>query len=184
MHSTILIHNSDGQIWYRDQVIINIMQAIKKNHDILLDLNYEGPCVESLGLYDLLDKICQATEYDPSRITIKLYNFKETNNQYHIDKQVADLWFVRARSYAPLDKNITKHFGHFIGHGNRFRLAIASYLYKNYKSKTLQTYHCDPTNSYHREFIGLEDLLFYKYDPQHFENACELLKHTPLHLIL
>ena len=156
------------------------MQAIEKNHNIILDLNYEGPCVESIGLYTLLDKICESTKYDPSRITIKLYNLKESNNRYRIDSRIAETWFAQARLHQPSDKNITKHFGHFIGHGNRFRLAIGSYLYKNYKFKTLQTYHCDPTNPYHREFIGLEDLLFYKYDIQHFENACELLKHTPL----
>jgi hypothetical protein len=74
----------------------------------------------------------------------------------------------------------TKHFGHFIGHSSRARLAIASWLYKNYQTKTFQTFHTSPKNELHKEFIGLEDMWLNNYNDQYIDNAVEFLKHTPL----
>lgn len=183
---TIVVKNSDSEIWNLDDVVIETMQAIQNNEDILYDMLVEGCCVESLGLYRVLDKICNLTKFDPARITIKVCNLKESHPKYNIQKYLAGSWLINTRKKARPDikiiNNNTKHFGHFVGHGNRFRLIIASYLFTNYQSKTLQTYHCDVLNEYHREFIALEDILFYNHGHHTFAIASDFIQHTPLTL--
>jgi len=163
------------------------MQAIQKNNDIVVDLHIEGPCAEALGLYQLLDHLCELNDYDSTRITIRTCNLLEHSDTYHIvitppTKHIKNLQKMLADVQVQL-KTIsadTKHFGHFIGHSSRARLAIASWLYKNYQTKTLQTFHTTPSNELHKEFIGLEDQWLNNYKEQYIDNAFEFLKHTPL----
>jgi len=184
---TIEVKNSDSQIWNVADVVMKIMAAISDDQDILLDTLYEGCCLTSLGLYDILDKICATTGYAPERISIKVHNLKEKHTRYKIICKVPMRWLNLVRQkmsgfvkHPPGEH--TKHFGHFVGHGNRFRLIIGSYLWHNHREKTLQTYHCVPTNEYHREFVALEDILFYKHGYQHMAKAAEFLQHTPMSL--
>ena len=60
MHSRaiITIENNDCKIWHRDQVVMDLMQAIQQDNDLIVHLNNEGPCAEALGIYKLLDEIC------------------------------------------------------------------------------------------------------------------------------
>jgi hypothetical protein len=188
---TIGVKNSDSRLWNTADVVIEIMQAIHKDQDIELDMLYEGCCIESLGLYSILDKICYNTGYDPGRINIIVYNFLEKhpryNIRYNIINKVANFWLTTVREKTqefvkqPIGPN-TKHFGHFVGHGNRFRLIVGSHLYYHHPGKALQTYHCVPTNDYHREFVSLEDILYYKHGYDKFQQASMFLKHTPLTL--
>jgi hypothetical protein len=94
------------------------------------------------------------------------------------------IYLDTAQKYASPDhsKKIKKHFGHFIGHGNRPRLYLGGYLYKKYREKTLQTYHCDLANQYHRPFIGVEDLMFFQHSWDHIDDAIELIKAAPIKL--
>lgn len=189
MHSTstIKIENNDCKIWHRDQIIIDLMQAIQQNNNIVIDLNREGPCATALGLYQLINKLCDQTGYDPGRIIIKTCNLIEHSNQCRIvitppDKHISELQKMLTDGQVPL-KTISadiKHFGHFIGHSSRFRLAIASWLYKNHQAKTSQTFHTTPSNELHKEFVGLEDQWLNNYQEQYINNSIEFLKHTPL----
>jgi hypothetical protein len=178
----IIVENNDCKIWRKDQVVIELMQAIAADADIIVSLNNEGPCAKSLELYDLLDKICNQTKYDRQRIQIQTCNLIEHHPAYQLlirppTKHILDL--QKTVTSDPV-KKITKHFGNFIGHSSRFRLAIASWLWKNYREKTLQTFHTTVTDELHREFVGLEDLWFHNYDDVHVSNAIDFLKNTPL----
>jgi hypothetical protein len=62
-------------------------------------------------------------------------------------------------NYPVQKKNIKKHFGNFIGRGNSHRLKLATHLNKNHRESTLQTYHYDHDNEFHRNNIGIEDLM-------------------------
>lgn len=187
--STIVVESSDSKIWHLQNTIIDIMYAMVSNNDIVVDMNNEGPCAESLELYDLLDQLCDKVGYDRSRITIKTCNLLETHNTYNINifspnNQLNRLQeeLKEANKQFKQITNSTKHFGNFIGHGNRLRLILGSYLYTNFKEKTLQTYHTKTDKSYHREFIALEDVLFYKFKYEYFDNSCNFLQNTPLTL--
>lgn len=189
MHSAfnITIENNDCKIWHKDDVILNLLQAIQQNRNVTIKLNAEGPCAESLGLYQLLDKICNQYNYDKNRIVIHTCNLLERSSVYRIvkvapTKHISSLQKMAANGALPTKTVASdiKHFGHFIGHSSRARLAIAAWLFKHHKDKSFQTFHTVPTNELHREFVGLEDLWMNNYGAQHVDNAVEFLKQTPL----
>jgi hypothetical protein len=176
---------SDSTIWYRDQFIINVVaEMIRGSPTISLSTRGEGPCAESLGLYKLLDQLCLKFGYDKQCITLHTCNLAERHSQYNIKIVSQVMYLNSARGYAIPDAkknwdNI-KHFGHFIGHGNQYRLATASVLHTEHADKTLQTYHCNPTNPYHRCFIGLEDMMFNGATHSEITAAVELIKQAPI----
>lgn len=161
------------------------MTAITNNQDVCLDMMYEGCCIKSLGLYKILDDICNTTGYSPKRIHIKVWNLKETHPEYNVVRKAAMRWHDLVRNkiskfVKQLPDSQVKHFGHFVGHGNRFRLLIGSHLWHHHKDKTLQTYHCTPANDYHKEFVALEDILYYNHGYDAFKIAAEFLQNTPM----
>ena len=189
MHSisTVTIKNNDCKIWNRDQVILDLVQAMYRNDNLIVDLNNEGPCADSLGLYSLLNEICDRIGYDFNKITIKTCNLLEQHKKYSIVirppfKHIAELQSDAQQNPIEQKKitNTTKHFGHFIGHSSRGRLAIASWLYKNHSKKSLQTFHTVPTDALHNEFVGLEDMWFHNYENHHIDNSVEFLRKTPI----
>lgn len=186
--STVVIENNNKKIWHRDKVINEIILAIHKKADkIIVHLNNEGPCAESLGLYSLLDSICQNFNYDPKNISIVTCNLLEKNDNYNIviNPPIKHIDVLQKRlikepaGYKTVDNN-TKHFGHFIGHGNVHRLHVGSILYKKYHNKTVQTYHCNIKDSYHREFLAIEDIMFGNYSQDEIDCAVEFLRTTPI----
>ena len=185
--STIIVENNDSQIWNRDTVIVDITAAIKKDQDIVVHLNNEGPCAESLGLYQILDTICEKLDYSADRVTVVTCNQLEQHPVYRIVRD-APMKHVetlqRQLKEAPAEYKLfdrhTKHFGHFIGHGNKNRLIIGSQLHAKYLDKTIQTYHCDVKQPYHRSFIHFEDLMFGEASQQIIDCAYQFLKTTPI----
>jgi len=185
----IVVKTSDCKVWQQQQIILDLIKASKIHDNICINLNSEGPCAKSLGLYALLDDICSKFAITPSRIIIYTCNQLETHDQYKIIrsapiKGISELQKKLKQSppkYKTIDKN-TKHFGSFVGHGNRMRLAVSSYLYCKHKDKTLQSYHTDVKNAYFDQFIGLEELMFYDYDAEQVDTAFNFLKVTPLKL--
>lgn len=182
--STILVHNNDRRIWNRDQVIVEIMRALALDHDIDVVLDFEGPCAQSLGLYDLLDLI----GVDPKRIRIATCNLLEQHDVYSISRlaPVKHLDYLRQRMR---DDDVphktittgTKHFGHFVGHGSLPRLVIGSHLYTHHRDQTLQTYHSTHNNNQlHGEFLAVEELMQSNLCDNHLSNALSLLEASPL----
>ncbi len=175
--------NSDSTIWNRDQLIIELALAMTSGAPrIDLGTKGEGPCARSLGLYDLLDRMCERFNYSANNIYITTCNLAESHDQYNIiiDPQV--VYLTAAQRYTPPDsaKQIVKHFGHFIGHGNHPRLYLGSYLHRHYQAQTLQTYHTTVTDEYHRPFIGIEEMMFQGHTWAEVQNAVELLKAAPI----
>ena len=179
----INLATNDSRICNRDQVIIDIISAIQKNMPVNLTTISEGPCAASLGLYELLDNICNTFAYPKSKISLTTGNLIESHPEYQIIKKPT-LYYLEKTKNCSIDSikqfdNNFKHFGNFIGHGNLYRLQLGAYMYANYRTITLQTYHCNTTDSYHRSHIGLEDLLF-ENGTSVFADAVNLLSNTPL----
>ena len=183
----IKISTNDNRICNRDQIIIDIISSIQKNIKVELDTMTEGPCAKSLGLYDLLDNICNVFSYPKSEIVVITGNLLESHPEYTIIKKPTTSYLDKTKQFkVNSEKQFDdqfKHFGNFIGHGNLYRLQLAAYMYANHQSITLQTYHCDVTDSYHRSHIGLEDLLF-ENGIDAFSNTVDLLSVAPLTLDL
>jgi hypothetical protein len=183
----VKIATNDCKIWHRDSVVLDLVDAIKTYSSFTINLIFEGPCAESLGLYKLLDNLCARYNYDHKNITIETCNLVEQHDQYKIIhlaplKHIAKLQELLMQNAIPdkiIDSNI-KHFGNFIGHSSRARLIIASWLKKHHSTKTLQTFHTTPRHELHTEFIGLEDAWFNGYDDTMIKDAVDFLLGTPL----
>ena len=166
--STVTLPTGDAQIWFKDEAIANLAKAMSVDHNIEIDCIHEGPCLEAAGLYKILDLLCDTFDYNKNRITIKgICNQLEQHDRYvikidaplkHIRKLQDDLK-KSPTVYKIFDANI-KHFGNFTSRGSRNRLLIGSYLYSNYKDKTLQTYHCNIKDDYHKASIFFDELLW------------------------
>ena len=183
----ITVPTIDGKICYVEQVILDILQSITRKEPVQLDMIGEGPCLTAIGLYKLLDDICNKFNYPKQSVTIKTANLLETHSEYKIVKQHQLYELEGTQSYVGLTPDATKkfssnfkHFGHFIGHGNIYRLQVASYLYNNQRDKTLQTYHCCVTDPYHRVHLGLEDMLFNNCTAEEFNWAQQLMLDSPI----
>jgi len=175
--------NSDSTIWNRDQLIIDLAHAMTSAAPrVDLGTKGEGPCARSLGLYDLLDHMCTRFDYSASRIHITTCNLAESHDRYNIVIDPQIVYLTAAQRYIPpaSNKKIAKHFGHFIGHGNLPRLFLGSYLRQQHSDQTLQTYHTRVTDSYHRSFIGVEDMMFMGHSWTEVQSAVELLQAAPL----
>jgi hypothetical protein len=184
--SIINIPTNDSSIINRDEVLCKLIYDMSINQPIGIKLNPEGPCADSLGLYDLLDTLTLEFKYTKSQITITTCNLIEQHSEYNIGimPQMKYLHAAREFSNTPIkpkqfDQNF-KHFGNFIGHGNIHRLHLASYLYQQHFSKTLQSYHYDRHAEYHKKFVGVEELMFDNYSWDEIQAAIDFLKQTPI----
>jgi hypothetical protein len=162
----IKIANNDSNIIDKNDIVINIAVAMTCGKSILLTTNGEGPCAEKLGLYTILDNLCSQLSFPKNQVSIETCNLLESHPEYNIKITPQMYYLNSARQYSQtvnytkvFDNNF-KHFGSFIGHGNKYRLQLGSTLYAYYGPLTLQTYHCDVKSSYHNAHIGLEDTMF------------------------
>ena len=179
----IKIANNDSNIIDETDIVISIAAAMNQKKPILLTTNGEGPCAERLGLYNILDKLCSQWAFPKNQVAIETCNLLESHPEYNIKITPQMYYLNSARKYSQtveynkvFDNNF-KHFGSFIGHGNRYRLQLGAELYAYYRAQTLQTYHCDVKSSYHSAHIGLEDVMFAgDFDP----TQIKLLQDAPL----
>lgn len=166
----IKILTNNGKIRNLEQVVLDIVSTMQARGHVCIDLRSEGPCCEHVGLYSLLDCICNQFKFDPSCISIQTPNLLEAHPRYYI-KHDFNFWELehaiqnstKFDTEKIFDENF-KHFGNFIGHSNKYRLQTSSQLRANYADKTIQSYHCEVTDPYHREYFGLEDLMFMGYN--------------------
>ncbi len=180
----INVATNDSRICNRDQVIIDVIESMKKKHSITISTIGEGPCAASLGLYDLLDTLCERFVYAKNQIYIETSNLIEQHSDYNIIKRPQLMYLNNTRKLVVDNskhfKSNFKTFGHFIGHSNLFRLQLASFLHANYSKQTLQSYHCQVTDPYHRVHIGLEDFLFNGATSEEFAWAKQLIEDSPI----
>jgi hypothetical protein len=185
----ISVLTNDGKIRDIDQFILDVVSVIQDNNDVYINTMSEGPCCEQVGIYSVLDKICNQFNFDRRRIYIETPNLLEVHPEYQILKNF-NFWelnrsIINSSKFSSTDKVFDadfKHFGNFIGHSNKYRLHTSSQLHKNYKDKTIQSYHCSVTDPYHREYIGLEDLMFAGANEATLDTAYRHIKQAPIEL--
>jgi len=177
---------SDGIIWNRDQFLIDLTIAMRSNQNIELNLNQEGVDIECIGIPTILQDISNITDYDLSKLTVITFNCLQKNDfkfnimilspVHHIFKTLT----VDNHKYQT-DKIIKKHFGCFIGRSNAPRLWLSCLFYTRYQDKTIQTFHYDPLHDFHRNNLGLEDLLS-NYNQRDIRDIANFLIECPMTL--
>jgi len=183
----INVPNNDSHIINRDSLLIELTRTMIERRPIVIELNGEGPCAESLGLYSLLDRLTQQFNYNKDNITIITCNLLEQHSEYKIRTTPQMMYLMSARSFVKNNVLRSKefniefcHFGNFIGHSNAHRLHIASHLHQHYKHQTLQSYHYNRHSDYHKMFVGFEDMLYNHYSESELDCAYSLIKQSPI----
>jgi hypothetical protein len=143
--------------------------------------------MESINVYQYIEEIASQTNYDLSKITIITGNMFEKHDRIKIRNNFPWMYLkwgqencVKPLEPKQFDHNF-KTFALFVSRGNWNRLKLASYLFKNYPTYTVQSYHFDHTNAYHRDNIGVENLINFNYIGR-IEDVTNLWKHCPLTL--
>lgn len=182
----IRIPNIDGKIWQLEQYAIDIVDCVITHQPLHIDLNSEGPDAAKLGLYSLLNNICDRYNYPKEHVTITTCNQLEAHPEYRILKR-APLYIKSAQQFATQNQfppktfaQDFKHFGLFVGRSNWLRLWLASYLHNCHRTKTTLTFHYDPALDFHQDHLGLDDLIRFRPDLVQELNPLQLIKHCPI----
>lgn len=180
---TINIATSDCVVWQRDSVLLEFIQAVNTRQPVTLDFMLEGPDVNELNIIDTLVSICKTHDYDIKQVVVKVANVVQNNLPFEIT-HIAPWHFVsntkkHASTFIKQFNSEFKTFGMFIGRSNLYRLQLASYLYNRYPTITIQTFHYDPTIDFHRNNLGIENLISNTNNTD-ITNVAEFLKQCPI----
>lgn len=182
----IVLPNVDGKIWNLEFKVLEIVTLIDNYKEVVISLNGEGPCARSIGLYDLLDKICEYKNINKNKIRIKTNNVLESHSSYIIEKS-GPLYLDSVKDFMSSNTfdqhknwNDMKHFGLFVGRSNWTRLRIASELALKYKDKSSMTFHYNRDSDFHKEHVGVEDLINHGTNWTDIYNAINLLENSPV----
>lgn len=184
MTDTVYVHVCDDTVWNAMIAAADIMTALQNHEIVTVDLLSESPTLDHTNLAGFLDHLASGG-IDLNRIRIVTGNLLEDLPGPVIIKNPKAMWELghmqKIAHTIPKAKSIQYHFGNFIGRCTTPRLILASHLYCNYKEKTLQTFHWDPASDYHKNHLGLEQLIHrYGTDSAEFQEAIDLLKASPL----
>lgn len=179
---------TDGHIWQKEKFLIELSVAMCQDQDIVIDLNTEGPDLESLHLYQYINDIADLTAYDLSRIEIVTGNIFETHPRMRFRHDFPWMYANWAKEQIQRIDQCSKQFDHnfktfgsFVSRSNWHRLKLASYLYSHHALRTLQSFHYDHRCNYHNENIGVEKLICFGHINR-MDHIVRLWKASPLTL--
>lgn len=182
----IELANIDGKIWDIEYKIVDIVSTVSSYGNCVVDLNFEGPCAESLGLYDLLDHVCDRFAFEKTQFEIVTCNQVESHPEYKITilpplyvKETQD--FYRSNRDKFVDKSFIdiKPIGIFIGRSNFLRLQLASEIDRKYHDRAELTFHYDSTLDFHRPHCGIEDQIYRGAVKDQVLNSLDFLYRCP-----
>ena len=186
MTNKVQIKSGDSKIWDVEIATAEIVYKLEKYGNIVIDFNFEAPDIATTELKNVLDYLAeQGFEYN--QIEIHTGNILESYDKFRVVKHCSWMYelplFQRLTKFVSKDKQIKKHFGCFIGRSNIVRLIMASHLWTNYHDKTLLTYHFQPGDVFHRQHLGLENIIYYfGINSPEYQEAIQLLNHAPIKL--
>lgn len=178
----IKLETSDGIVWNYDDRVVDLIIDANKQQQVIIDLNGEGPCLASLNLIPKLERLCQEFNWPKEKFLIETCNILEDRAQWPmiIDvKGLVEIQQGQKLNYIP-NKNITKHFGIFIGRSNSFRLWLTSLLYNNYKDSSTITFHYDYHSDFHKDNLGIDRLLPELDNIGRLDEIVNLVKSSPI----
>jgi hypothetical protein len=183
----IIVPNSDSHIWDVSTLIDAIVGAMSNNQDVDICLNNEGPCGQSLGLYDILDALCEKHDYTHSRIHIHTCNQLEYHPRYDIQISSPLHLVTTAQNFynhndLQMDKIFNsdhKHFAILIGRSNWVRLWLTSALDQRYADKSLISFHWQRRHEFHDANVGLDNMLRWNCEINDVTRATNFLQTCP-----
>lgn len=178
----VIIPTRDGSISNFKEVFTNLVKyfCTAQKNAYLINLNREGPCLQTSGIENLLANLVEIFKINPNKVTILTSNLLKSGTQF---TEVCENGLVEIPIYQNLnllEKNIKYKFGHFIGRSNWQRLWIATHLYTYYKNDSLQSFHFNINDDFHSKNTEFELLLEYTKDYQLAENVLKFLNECPI----
>jgi len=184
MNNCINVATIDSLVWDPEQVALELILKLNIYRSVKINLMREAPDIVSTKLDKIIDTVL-SYGFVADQIEIHTGNIVESYNKVNIIKHPE--WMFELSNFkkiAPLldkQKQIIQHFGCLIGRSNQQRLIMASHMWAHYKDKTFLTYHYCSQTDYHREHIGLEEIMYYfgTSSPEYTE-ALNLLQFSPI----
>lgn len=177
----VTVLTSHHSIWHPEQAVAQLIQEYQTQGRATVDLHNEGPCADTIGLYRLLDSVCQQFGFDPAQIEIITANQEEQHSQYRITVKNNLHWFSKTltayHSLGPLaPKNFNNLFGCLYNVPSWDRLCLLSYIHRTSRHSSLLT--CNGTwqpDCYNTYYLNsLVD-----HAPTELANVAEYLKTNP-----
>lgn len=176
----VLMTNKDRRIYNVEHLIIDVIAELHNTGRVEIFLNYEGPCARSLGLYDLLDHICQSFNVDKNLITIHTQNYLEKHDEYNIVIE-PNHWLQETRQHLPVKsstkQSTLKTVGFFSGRSSWSRMILGAWLFNNYRDHALMSFNYRHLDN-DKFLCELDELNFFQGTS--LEEAVCFLKHTPI----
>lgn len=194
---TVYLSVIDGYVYDFGQNVVDIIYGLQNYDRVILDMVGEGPDFSELGITDTIEKIIKTYNVEFGRLVLHTVNLCESYDKIEVqrfntldmDSNTSSIPAVLGEPFkysnvsSSHNRDISKHFGCFVGRSNYSRLAIASHLHKHHRNLTDMTYHLDPTSDYHKSHIGIEKLMhFFGSDSDIVKNSFDFLPATPITL--
>lgn len=187
------IWSSDGIIHNLNDLVIEMCESMSQQQDIVLDNEFEGPCLRSIGykqdinLLSIIEKCCLKFNYSKNKITYTTSNLIEDRsllpNIISNFKQQGNLFFAFQNKIKNFDKDIRYHFGSFIQHSTYPRLFFGSLLHDRYRDKSLYSYRRDLSDPAHSSNMDLEQFFFNFLDKKYFNQINKLIADLPIQVL-
>lgn len=131
-----------GDYWDNPEEVRSQLDAIAGQDQITLDLQFEGPCLEVLGISSMINDYCNKYQINHSDIQIQRWdNTVEPTEYTVVDPPKISHFFDVSRRYDwddTLPKDTHEHlFGFFIGRRTLPRAVIMHHLFHKWGSKNL-----------------------------------------------
>jgi hypothetical protein len=179
----INIVTSHTHIWAVDQMVVDIINEYQQQGHVTISMNREGPCNDAIGLYKILDYICDKFLFTKSKITIITHNAEENHPEYTI--QIKTQHWIRHTYHTSIKngykkdnfyrkKDLTKNlFGCLYNVPSWNRLSLLAYIKQNTQHPSLLA--CNGTwephqhNSYYLNSVT-------DFCPEEFFNISRLIE--------
>lgn len=107
----ITVLTSHNHIWEPARITAEIIAEYQAQGRAVINLNQEGPCCDAVGMYRLLDGICELFKFDKRNISILTCNPEELHPEYTV--KIGRNWWPRmtvttARSFGYSDRNFVR----------------------------------------------------------------------------
>ena len=178
----ITVKTSHNHIWMPECVTADIIKEYQQTGRAIINLNAEGPCASSVGLYNLLDQIVGKFGFNKKQIIIQTGNREEVHPEYTIRKQNINAWAKQTyktainNGFAPEEfracKTLKNRFGCMYNIPSWNRLLLLSHI--RYKTTNQSLLACNGTwESAQHNSIYLNPVT--DFCPEEFPNIFKLL---------
>lgn len=160
---------ANGFIWNRDEFIRFLIA--NQGHSIVVDAHEEGVCLQSAGVYQLLEN------FEFTDVLVNTNNSLEQSSRYVIN--IADPWKffkVDNKNYQQYHRwNTSKIFGCLYNRPLWHRIGIAAEMQTKHSDISLINFRSDPHDSDQQQLFEIQQL--FEHAPQSLDQFCQV-KHT------